>query len=345
MRVLVLHTLLSDDANAADTDALVQARSVATSLRELGHEPIICPMPQLDHELGALLGEQEPDIIFNLVESMSGSDSLASIAIMRYMLHDVAFTGASAKQTNLTNEKVSLKHRLVELGLPTPRWFDPQGSAPTPAALVARYPGAFIVKPASTHASCGIDDASVIRADSPSTLRAAIQARNPSRSELSRYFAEEFIEGREFNLSICPAPTPDEPSGFEILPPAEILFEGYPADKPRIVGYAAKWEEGSFEFTHTPRRFEFPPEDASLIERLTTIARDCWNTLDMDGYGRIDFRVGADGQPMILEINTNPCLSPDAGFQAALRQAGISFTQAVQRILAEGLARHEGAAR
>jgi D-alanine-D-alanine ligase len=47
----------------------------------------------------------------------------------------------------------------------------------------------------------------------------------------------------------------------------------------------------------------------------------------------VDFRVDPSGRPWILEINTNPCLSPDAGFAAALQQASIPFEQAIARIL------------
>ncbi|MEJ2169625.1 MAG: hypothetical protein P8X90_29320, partial [Desulfobacterales bacterium] len=43
------------------------------------------------------------------------------------------------------------------------------------------------------------------------------------------------------------------------------------------------------------------------------------------------------GQPWILEINANPCLSPDAGFAAALDRAGIDFEPAIKRIVADGI--------
>jgi D-alanine-D-alanine ligase len=43
--------------------------------------------------------------------------------------------------------------------------------------------------------------------------------------------------------------------------------------------------------------------------------------------------VNRDGRPWILEINTNPCLSPDAGFAAAVQQSGLPFETAIQRIL------------
>jgi len=55
------------------------------------------------------------------------------------------------------------------------------------------------------------------------------------------------------------------------------------------------------------------------------------------GYARVDFRVDAQGRPWILEINANPCLSPDAGFAAALARAGIEFTRAVKWIVADGI--------
>jgi hypothetical protein len=50
--------------------------------------------------------------------------------------------------------------------------------------------------------------------------------------------------------------------------------------------------------------------------------------------------VDAQGRPWILEINANPCLSPDAGFAAALARAGIDFTKAVEWIVADGIDRH-----
>jgi D-alanine-D-alanine ligase len=57
------------------------------------------------------------------------------------------------------------------------------------------------------------------------------------------------------------------------------------------------------------------------------------------GYARVDFRCDAEGRPWILEINANPCLSPDAGFAAALQQAGFKFDAAIERLLEDALAR------
>jgi D-alanine-D-alanine ligase len=120
-----------------------------------------------------------------------------------------------------------------------------------------------------------------------------------------------------------------------VLPPAEILFEGYADQALKIVGYRAKWDSDSYEFHHTPRRFDFPPEDAALLARLRDLALQCWRLFGLNGYARVDFRIDAAGRPWILEINANPCLSPDAGFAAALDAAGISYAAAIDCIIAD----------
>ncbi len=78
-------------------------------------------------------------------------------------------------------------------------------------------------------------------------------------------------------------------------------------------------------------------EDASLAGRLIDLALRCWVAFELRGYARVDFRVDSAGAPWILEVNANPCLAPDAGFAAALAEAGISFDQAVQSILDDAL--------
>jgi D-alanine-D-alanine ligase len=149
-----------------------------------------------------------------------------------------------------------------------------------------------------------------------------------SESSGGEWFAETFVEGREFNLSILA----DE-NGPEVLPPAEIIFEGYSEEMPKIVDYRAKWDETAYSYHHTPRNFDFASSDLPLLETLKKLALDCWKVFDLRGYARVDFRVDTKGAPWVLEVNANPCLSTDAGFAAALERAGISFKAAVDRIL------------
>jgi D-alanine-D-alanine ligase len=150
------------------------------------------------------------------------------------------------------------------------------------------------------------------------------------------HFAEKFIEGREFNVPIL-----DSSVGPQVLPPGEMDFSTFPDGKPRIIGHRAKWHESSFEYNNTPRSFQVHDHDRRLVELLERLALDCWRVFDLRGYVRVDFRVDHAGQPWILEVNANPCLSPDAGYAAALDEAGITYDEAVQRIVEAAVADKE----
>lgn len=69
-----------------------------------------------------------------------------------------------------------------------------------------------------------------------------------------------------------------------------------------------------------------------------------WDLFGLSGYARVDFRVDAAGAPWVLEVNTNPCLAPDAGFAAAAAQAGITYDALVAHLLAVARARPRKAA-
>ncbi len=141
------------------------------------------------------------------------------------------------------------------------------------------------------------------------------------------------------------AASADKDSAFRRACPAEIRFLGYPQEKPRFVGYNAKWDESSFEYRSTPRSFDFGPEDAPLLADLARLSAECWEIFGLRGYARVDFRVDAGGRPWVLEVNTNPCLSPDAGFMAAAGRAGLSGDDVVRRIVEDSWRNASGPAK
>jgi D-alanine-D-alanine ligase-like ATP-grasp enzyme/GNAT superfamily N-acetyltransferase len=330
MRIAVLHQAVAGDAAPDDRDVLAQADAVGAALTALGHRWERCACTLDLSRTERWLAAFRPDLVFNLVESLAGTGRLIHLVPALLDAAAIPYTGAATEALIATSHKLLAKERLAAAGLPTPPWIGPlPPDLPPlfrPAGAAAEEPEApWLLKSLWEHASIGLDAESLVRG-AEAEVRAALAAQAARTG--GACFAEKYIEGREFNLSLLAAP-----GGPEVLPPAEILFEGFPPEALRIVGYRAKWEPDSFEYRHTVRRFEFPAADDPLLARLRRLARRCWELFGLHGYARVDFRVDARGEPWILEVNANPCLSPDAGFAAALAAGGIGFAPAVGRIL------------
>jgi D-alanine-D-alanine ligase len=180
---------------------------------------------------------------------------------------------------------------------------------------------AWIVKSATEHASLGLTAENVVTG--ASAARALIARR---RGEYGgHWFAEAYIEGREFNLGLL-----ERGRVGRCLPVAEIGFTG-PAGRPNVVGYDAKWQEDSAAYATTPRLFH--DDEQPLFARLRQLALAAWELFDVHGCARVDVRVDEAGRPAILEVNANPCLARDAGFCAAAERAGLSQTDVVRTLL------------
>jgi D-alanine-D-alanine ligase len=329
MVVALLYPAVTDSDSPDERDILVQAEAVGRALSALGHDPIDLPC-SLD--LSALRGELaqlKPQLVFNLVESLEGRGCLIHLVPFLLDALKVPYTGCGAEAILATSNKALAKDRLAALGLPTPAWLAPRpgGLPPVSPPAADETGGQWIVKSVWEHASIGLDESATVVYDGAAQAAARLQELAPRFG--GACFAEQYIDGREFNLSLLGGG-----ASPIVLRPAEIRFEGYPEDALRIVGYRAKWDEGSFEYGHTQRRFDFPRRDAELLDRLQGLALRCWQVFALRGYARVDFRVDSSGRAWILEVNTNPCLSPDAGFAASLAATGIGFNEAVARILA-----------
>jgi len=333
MIVAILYNSIPPDAPPDEQDVLVQLAAVQDALKAQGHSTEAIPC---DLDLAALrrrLGIVAPDAIFNLVETLEGHGRLIHLVPDLLDALGVRYAGCPAGAIYVTSNKLLSKHLLHAAGLPTPPWYHLDDDLIF-AGDTAPEDARFIVKSVWEDASVGLDDDAIVPGDQV-RLRSELAARQGTPG--APFFAELFIEGREFNLSIVGGP-----EGPLVLPAAEMLFEDYPEGKPRIVGYAAKWAEDSFEYSHTVRRFDIPHDDHDLLESMACIAKACWRLFGLDGWARVDFRVDRDGRPWVLEVNANPCLSLDSGFAAACARAGLDFHQAIGRILERSLQADRG---
>jgi len=328
MKIAVVHDVVRTSSAPDVRDVVAQAEAVEQALKKLEHENcrLECSLNLADVQKELIASGA--DRVFNLVESISGKGRL--IHLFPFCLDAMAmpYTGARAEALMLTSNKIVAKRWMDADGIPSPQWIGkgPEEGCRGPDSF--RDNGRWIIKSVWEHASIGLDHKSLVDSPSKALLCAMLQSRAALLG--GDCFAERFVEGREFNLSLLAGP-----GGPHVLPPAEILFEGYTEDMPRIVDYRAKWDDTAYEYHHTPRRFDFDESDQILLKTLRAIALRCWNHFGLSGYARVDFRVDPMGNPWVLEINANPCLSPDAGFAAALERAGIPYTDAIERIIAD----------
>lgn len=336
MRVCILHNTVADDATTADRDVLVQRDAVHDAVSTFASDVLSMPCSLDLATAGARLAEINPTVVFNLVESLGGSDRLMAVApaLLDTICHP--YTGCGTEAIVLTTNKVLAKQQLRRAGLPTPAWLGSTHGAsavggPALATSGVTYPCRFVIKTVWEHASFGLDDRSIVDVENAEALTRRLVERE---RELRRpCFAEAFVDGREFNVSLVTTAG----GAPEVLPVAEIDFSGFPPGKPRIVGASAKWEPGTFEYHHTPRSFQMASDDADLVHELASLSRRGWDLFGLRGYARVDFRVDAAGRPWILEVNANPCVSPDAGFAAAIDRAGLAYNAIIQRIIEDAL--------
>ncbi|MEW5735182.1 MAG: D-alanine--D-alanine ligase, partial [Thermodesulfobacteriota bacterium] len=270
------------------------------------------------------LSDLSPDLVFNIVESVNGRGSLIHLAPALLESLGLRFTGAGSAAMFATSNKIVAKSVLASAGIPTPAWLTVSGFRAGDSAPRGRV----IVKAVWEHASIGLSDKSILTVSGPGELGQEIALRQ--REGGREMFAEEFVEGREFNLSVL-----SDGTGTRVLPCAEIDFSAFPEGMPRIVDYAAKWEEGAFSYHNTPRSFSFRDSDAGLLQSLEVLALRCFSLFGLSGYARVDFRVDRQGNPFVLEVNANPCIAPDAGFPAAAAQAGLTMDGLVAAIAAD----------
>ena len=285
------------------------------ALVQLGHASEIVAL-DLDFTPLERLARRQPQAVFNLVEAVRGDATLAPMAPAVLEHLGLPCTGSGLLAQLRTMSKLLTKQAMTAHGLPTAPWWTAPEAVPAGERV--------IVKSVWEHASYGMDAASVVAGRAAAGEISSRQARFGGE-----FFAERFLEGREFNVAIL-----EGEHGPEVLPIQEIVFE-IPADqRPQIVDYEAKWTETSPAYHGTPRRFGLEAREPQLAGHLAQLGLACWQEFGLAGYARVDLRTDATGQPFVLEVNTNPCLTPDAGFAATAAEAGLSYTAIIARILA-----------
>src|SRR4051812_5723679 len=194
MRVAFLYNCSSEDPGLAAEDEVPARSPVVHALKQLGHRvtTVACTLDLASVRRRLL--RAKPDVVFNRVESLGGSDSMMAAITLLLDAMEIPYTGNSTAALVAAASKVYVKERLHRVGLPTPEWINAD------RGWTATCNAKFILKSVYEHASFELDDASIVTVSSEDEIFALLRDREAATGR--SYFAEEYIDGREFNLSL-----------------------------------------------------------------------------------------------------------------------------------------------
>ena len=329
LAVILEGTVEADTPEVEAAEIRTNSDEIGRALKALGFRIAIVTLTLDIEKARKKLEKLKPDVAFNLVDSIEGMGDMVSIAPMLLSHLEIPYTGINAAVTTVTCDKLLSKQVLKAHNIRTAPWL-------TEAEIEAggkklRTP--YILKSITEHASFGMASDSVVK--NRATLKKRLAEKR--REFWGDWFAEAYIEGREFNLGLLASTGPER---VILLPPAEIVFtKDFPKNKPKIIDYAAKWHTQSKEYIGTVRNFERIEKEPKLRKQLQHMARQCWFAFNLTGYARVDFRVDTKGVPYVLEVNSNPFLTANEGFGVAAKRAGLSFEETVGAIVADAYLR------
>ncbi len=312
---------LEGKVDMSEVGVIEQKEDIQSALKALGYETSIFNMSDdLDRFL-AYLKAMKPDVIFNMVESISDHAIHEMHVCGIYELLGFAYTGAGPMTLGTCLNKARTKEILTVNGIPTAK-FRLVGNVNELSHDDLKLQFPIIIKPSAEDASVGIDNNSVVRNFKELFERTEFIIKKFQQPAI----IEEYIEGRELNVGILGNNPPT------VLPISEIDFSGLPEDKPKIVTYDAKWMEGTVEYEGT-KGFCPAPLEPNVEQYVKEISLKAFHLMGCRDYARVDIRLTNQNKPYVLEVNPNPDLSTDAGFFRSAKTFGLSYAELIGKIV------------
>lgn len=312
----------------SDASVLDQVDAVAHSLERLGLAYRRADIKYF-RQLPELLVKSPELLVFNLVEGFQMRPEEANLVPAVCQAFHKGCTGNDTPALVLGLDKWRTKSILKHAGVPSPAGVLVAPGDPVPP--IEGPAGKVIVKPMANDASEGIDADCVVDSADTAKVKAVVERLHKSFNQ--PVLIEPFIGKRELNVSVL-----QRGNRIDVMPLAEIDFSAFDDGKPPIVTYAAKWLPETFEYQNTPRIIP-APIPKRVADKVRRIARHAWEALGCRDYVRVDLRLTEELEPVVLEVNPNPDISPEGGFASAIEAAGMTYDMFVKTILENALTR------
>jgi D-alanine-D-alanine ligase len=317
MRIAFTHNLqLSSSEDEAEFDTPETVAGISACLRKLGHqvEPIEVsgPASRVVARLEALV----PDLVFNTAEGSHGRFREAFYPALFDRL-GLPFTGSDAYVCALTLDKRLTKMVAAQYGVTTPKFCFVEDVTQLSAADQLRFP--LMVKPNFEGSSVGITVDSVVETHEQLTARVLdLVERFPAG-----VLIEEFIIGRDLTVPFIEKASPLTAG---VLEPASYQY-----DQSFVAGRRFQLYDFELKNVGSNAVSVHVPAEIGLTARARSIelTQKVIRALGIRDMGRVDFRVGDDGEVYFLEVNALPSLEKGAAIYVSSALAGLPTQEAV----------------
>lgn len=329
LRVLVLvHEDLVPPEDPGDVDlATVEWKTeydVVTTLREMGHETQALGVRGNLDVIRKAIEEWKPHIAFNLLEEFDGVAVYDQNVVAYLELLRVPYTGCNPRGLMLGRHKGLSKKIFAYHRIPAPQF------AVFPVGRAVRKPKRLsfplIVKSVSQEASLGISQASIVDDGDKLRERVAFVHKHVGTDAI----VEQYIEGRELYVGVVGN------MRLEVFPVWELFFAKMPEEEHRIATARVKWSH-QYRKKYGIDSGEAKELPEGLVERIQSLTKRVYRSLELSGYARLDLRLDPAGKVYVLEANPNPEIAYGDDFAESAERAGVSYATLLQRILHLGL--------
>jgi D-alanine-D-alanine ligase len=307
LQVKALHVAVLMGGWSAEREvSLMSGAGIAEALESLGHKVTRIDM---DRDVALKIAEARPDVVFNALHGTPGEDGTVQGMLD---LMGVRYTHSGLVTSVIAIDKQLTKQALVPHGIPMP------GGRMVKTEELHRadpLPRPYVLKPVNEGSSVGV---AIVTQEGNYGNPISADAMGPWQ-EFDELLAEPFIRGRELTTAVLG----DEALGVTELKPKSGFYD-----------YDAKYTDGLTEHVCPA---EIPDDIADACRR---IALEAHRLLGCKGTSRSDFRwddsQGVEGL-FLLEVNTQPGMTPLSLVPEQARHLGISYPQLCQRIVDEAM--------
>lgn len=298
----------TEEQYITEVEVFERAQKIKPYLEKLGYEVDLAPG---DSNLPDWLKNHQPNLVFNLVDSVRGKEPLASVIPGTLELIDVPYLGTGMLGLSINSNKFLTKKLLEQAGVPIPRYQLFQNPN-DPLDVQLKFP--LISKLNEVHGSVAIDQTAV------SENEFQLRARLKSLIDVYKQpvVVEEFIVGREFTVFVLEGAVKKVYIGEKVFNPNEEKF--------KIATFEAVWKGiNSYDY-----------QKVSNNGMLENYARSAFDILKMDDYAKFDVRLDESGRYFFIDCNANPAFGPietDCAISHVLKMYNVNFDEILRRLI------------